>query len=137
MNDACIMLGVKGTTIRGLVDNGMLATTLDGQRRLVLTSSIYDRLCDGIARLSGGWCPGEASCVPGQAPSRAEGRGGGVTFAFTILEAPASKHANKIITPTATVPYDNVTYWKAYPRELTTLEAMAGALEWLADRPRR
>jgi hypothetical protein len=59
-----------------------------------------------------------------------------VTFAFTVLEAPASKTANKIISPTSTVPYDMVTYWKAYPRELLTLEAMPGALEWLADRPR-
>ena len=59
-----------------------------------------------------------------------------MTFAFTILEAPASKTANKTIYADTTIPYDMVTWWTAYPRELLTLEAMAGALVWLADRPR-
>ena len=50
MNDPCIMLGCKLTYLRGLIDGGILATTLDGQRRLVLVSSIYDRLVANIAR---------------------------------------------------------------------------------------
>jgi hypothetical protein len=50
MNDACTMLGFKLTTIRGLIDNGILATVVDGQRRLVLTSSVYDRMVANIAR---------------------------------------------------------------------------------------
>lgn len=50
MKDACTMLACKSTYLRGLIDDRILATTLDGQRRLVLVSSIYDRLVANIAR---------------------------------------------------------------------------------------
>ena len=50
MKDACTMLGCKPTYLRGLIDDGILSTTLDGQRRLILMWSIYDRLAANIAR---------------------------------------------------------------------------------------
>jgi hypothetical protein len=49
LRDACIMLGRKETTVRNLIIDGSIASILDGERRLIIVSSIYDYLIAGIA----------------------------------------------------------------------------------------
>jgi hypothetical protein len=57
MADACVMLGLKMTSVQNLVTDEELVSTLDGRRRLIVAASIYDRLCANIARSN----PGEGS----------------------------------------------------------------------------
>ena len=49
MADACIMLGLKLTSVQNLVTDGSLVSVLDGRRRLIVTASIYNRLVANIA----------------------------------------------------------------------------------------
>jgi hypothetical protein len=50
MRDACLMLGRKETTVHNLIYDGAIASILDGERRLLIVSSIYDWLIAGIVR---------------------------------------------------------------------------------------
>lgn len=50
LRDACIMLGRKETTVRNLIVDGSIASILDGERRLIIVSSIYEYLIAGITR---------------------------------------------------------------------------------------
>lgn len=50
MKDACIMLGLKLTSVQNLVTDGSLVAVLDGGKRLIVVASIYDRLVSNIAR---------------------------------------------------------------------------------------
>jgi hypothetical protein len=50
MADTCLMLGLKLTTVQNLVSDGTLVAVLDGRRRLVVASSVYDRIIDNLAR---------------------------------------------------------------------------------------
>jgi hypothetical protein len=48
--DACLMLGIKATRERELEAAGELASIVDGSRRFVLVSSVYDYLVRKVAR---------------------------------------------------------------------------------------
>jgi hypothetical protein len=48
--DVCLMLGLKMTTVQNLANDGALVAVLDGRRRLIVASSVYDHVVNNITR---------------------------------------------------------------------------------------